>query len=99
MAGKHTWDPITLTVRDDVTGAVGNSLAQQLQKQMLSNIREEFLLKTIDPPIIPEVRVSPNRVFICIIGVFFGFILSVFSVLVYSLVIKNFNKQNLTRSS
>lgn len=34
MAGKHTWDPITLTVRDDVTGAVGNSLAQQLQKQM-----------------------------------------------------------------
>ena len=79
--------------------SINNLIEQQLQKQMLSNIREEFLLKTIDPPIIPEVRVSPNRVFICIIGVFFGFILSVFSVLVYSLVIKNFNKQNLTRSS
>jgi hypothetical protein len=34
MAGKHTWDPITLTVRDDITGAVGNQLAKQLQKQM-----------------------------------------------------------------
>ena len=79
--------------------SINKLIEQQLQKQMISNIKEEFLLKTIDPPIIPEVRVRPNRVFICIIGVFFGFILSVFSILVYSLVTKNFFKQNLTRSS
>ncbi len=79
--------------------SINKLIEQQLQKQMISNITEEFLLKTIDPPIIPEVRVRPNRVFICIIGVFFGFILSVFSILVYSLVTKNFFKQNLTRSS
>lgn len=34
LAGKHTWDPITLTVRDDVTGAVAKSIAAQLQRQV-----------------------------------------------------------------
>ena len=32
-AGKHTWQPITLTVRDDVNNAVSKSAGQQLQKQ------------------------------------------------------------------
>ena len=33
MAGKHKWDDITLTVRDDVTGAVSQLVGEQLQKQ------------------------------------------------------------------
>jgi len=34
LAGKHTWDPITVTVRDDVTGKVAKTIAAQLQKQV-----------------------------------------------------------------
>jgi len=34
LAGKHTWDPITLTVRDDVTGGVAKAIAAQLQRQV-----------------------------------------------------------------
>jgi hypothetical protein len=34
IAGKHTWDMLTLTVRDDVTGLVAKSIAAQLQKQL-----------------------------------------------------------------
>lgn len=34
LAGKHTWDPITLTVRDDVTGNVARAIAKQLQQQV-----------------------------------------------------------------
>jgi hypothetical protein len=34
LAGKHTWDPISLTVRDDVTGRVARAIAAQLQKQV-----------------------------------------------------------------
>jgi len=34
LAGKHTWDPITLTVRDDVTGGVAKAIASQIQKQV-----------------------------------------------------------------
>jgi hypothetical protein len=33
LAGKHTWSPITLNVRDDVSGGVSKIVGQQLQKQ------------------------------------------------------------------
>ena len=33
LAGKHTWAPITLNVRDDVTGVVSKLFGEQLQKQ------------------------------------------------------------------
>ena len=32
-AGKHTWSDVTLTVRDDVTGAVSKLVGEQVQKQ------------------------------------------------------------------
>jgi hypothetical protein len=33
-AGKHTWEPVTLTMRDDVNNSVNKHIAAQLQKQM-----------------------------------------------------------------
>lgn len=34
LAGKHTWDPITLTVKDDISGNVDRNVAAQLQRQL-----------------------------------------------------------------
>jgi hypothetical protein len=34
LAGKHTWDALTLTVRDDINNTVTRQIAQQLQKQL-----------------------------------------------------------------
>lgn len=34
IAGKHTWDPVTLTVRDDITNSVSKAIADQLNKQL-----------------------------------------------------------------
>jgi len=34
LAGKHTWDPITITVKDDVTGLVAKAIAKQLERQL-----------------------------------------------------------------
>ena len=72
--------------------SINNIIESQLQSQMLSNIREEFLLKTIDPPIVPEVKIGPSRLFICVIGSFFGFIFSIFLVLMFHLLRSNFYK-------
>lgn len=33
LAGKHTWNPITLNVRDEVTNSVSRLVGEQLQKQ------------------------------------------------------------------
>lgn len=94
---KETSDAIDyLTLKQSSTNvsslksSINNLIESQLQAQMLSNIREEFLLKTIDPPVIPEIRISPNRMFICVMGVFFGFILSIFISLISHLVKSNF---------
>jgi hypothetical protein len=33
MAGKHTWEPITINLRDDVNNAVSKLVGEQVQKQ------------------------------------------------------------------
>jgi len=33
IAGKHTWDDMTMTIEDDVTGSASNVIQAQLQKQ------------------------------------------------------------------
>ena len=33
MAGKHTWEPISITIRDDVNNAVTKLVGEQIQKQ------------------------------------------------------------------
>jgi hypothetical protein len=34
LAGKHTWQVLTMTIRDDASGTVSSALGDQLQKQM-----------------------------------------------------------------
>ena len=34
LAGKHTWNPITVNLRDDASGSVSKAIGQQLQKQL-----------------------------------------------------------------
>ena len=34
LAGKHTWNPVNVNVRDDSSGAVSRLVGQQLQKQL-----------------------------------------------------------------
>jgi hypothetical protein len=33
LVGKHTWDPVTITMRDDVNGGVTKLCGEQIQKQ------------------------------------------------------------------
>jgi len=88
-----------LTLKQESAGiasiklSINNLIESQLQALMMSSIRSESLLKIIDPPVVPEIRISPNRAFICITGVFFGFIFSIFFVL-----IAHFVKQNVLAS-
>ena len=34
MQGKHTWEPITITVRDDITNQVAKLVGAQVQRQL-----------------------------------------------------------------
>lgn len=60
--------------------AISNLLEDQLQILMLASSSDSYIFKTLDPPIVPEVRSSPNRAIICIFGTIFGFIFAIFLV-------------------
>ena len=64
------------TQKKDIIGSINSVIRNQLNKKMLSNIRDDYLLSIIDAPFIPEKKSSPSRASICIfitlIGSFFG---------------------------
>lgn len=45
-------------------------------------MRDEYVFKTIDPPVVSEKKREPRRALICLLGFLVGFIVSVFLVLV-----------------
>lgn len=57
-------------------------IQKNTETKMLAYSRPDYIFKVIDPPIVPEKKVLPNRPYICIIGSFFGTMLGVLFVLI-----------------
>lgn len=57
-------------------------IEEQTKTIMFANVRDEYVLKTIDPALVPEERFKPRRTLIVIAGSFLGGILSFMFVLV-----------------
>lgn len=56
-------------------------IEEQTKSLMLAEVQEEFVFKVVDPAIAPELKDSPSRAVICIVGIFFGAALSIVGVL------------------
>jgi hypothetical protein len=61
----------------ELQSLVASQIASQLKIQMIANSRDEYFVKYIDPPFIPDKKYKPKRAIICILGTILGFILSV----------------------
>lgn len=57
-------------------------IEEQLRIQMFSNIKTNYLFKTIEPPYTPIYKLKPSRAVICIMGTLMGFILGILIVLI-----------------
>ena len=57
--------------------AIAMLLESQMEILMTTSISKGYVLKTIEPPSIPEKKSSPNRSIICILVTIFGFMLAV----------------------
>jgi uncharacterized protein involved in exopolysaccharide biosynthesis len=57
-------------------------IEEQMKTIMLASSRNEYLFKTIDPAIAPEIKSGPNRALICVLGTLLGGMLSVLWVLI-----------------
>lgn len=57
-------------------------IEEQSKNMMLTQVKAEYVLKTIDPPQVPEEKAGPKRALIVVLGTMLGGILSVLIVLV-----------------
>lgn len=60
-------------------------IEQEVQKQMLTKVKENYAFKVIDNAVIAEKKYSPRRALLCIFGFVFGFVISLIVVFVRAL--------------
>lgn len=56
-------------------------IQKQTERVMLAKVRDQYLFKTIDPAVVPELKSKPKRVLICLLGTLLGGMLALFWVL------------------
>lgn len=56
-------------------------IEKQMQTIMLANVRDQYVLKIVDPPVVPEEKMGPKRAVIVLLTVLLSFLLLVFCVL------------------
>ncbi|ENP8446614.1 Wzz/FepE/Etk N-terminal domain-containing protein [Vibrio sp. Vb0877] len=57
-------------------------IEEQTKSLMLAEVQEEFVFKVVDPAVVPELKDSPKRALICVLGTLLGGMLGVTMVLV-----------------
>ena len=63
-------------------------IEEQTKNMMLTQVKAEYVLKTIDPSQVPDEKASPKRALIVILGAILGFVLSLLIVLIRYFVVK-----------
>jgi len=64
-------------------------IEEQTKTIMFANVREQYILKTIDPALVPEMKAGPKRALICILGILLGGMLAVMIVLIRYFIVKD----------
>ena len=57
-------------------------IQSQTETLMLAEVRRDYVFKTIDPAVVPELKSKPNRALICVLGTLLGGMLGVVIVLI-----------------
>jgi LPS O-antigen subunit length determinant protein (WzzB/FepE family) len=57
-------------------------IEEQTKSMMLTKVKAEYVLKTIDPPQVPDEKAGPKRALIVVLGTMLGGMLSVLIVLI-----------------
>lgn len=81
-------EQLLLNSQKDIRTSINQLIASQLNSKMLANVKDDYVLRSIEPPYIPEYKHSPDRLLICIfgfiLGLFFAFLVSILRHYVFS---------------
>ena len=81
-ANDYLYNEANLTSSDELKSVFYLLIQKNTEKIMLAFSRSDFLFRVIDPPIVAENKISPNRPLICILGFIFGCLISVCVVII-----------------
>lgn len=65
-------DQLGKTQLADVKQVLFELIEEQTKTYMFTEVRDEYIFKTIDPAIVPEEKAKPSRAVLCIVGVLLG---------------------------
>lgn len=65
----------------EIKNSINSLITSQLNTLMLSSVKNDYLLKYLDQPYVPEIKYSPKRALICITWTFIGFFISLIYIL------------------
>jgi uncharacterized protein involved in exopolysaccharide biosynthesis len=63
----------------EVQQAIYRLIESQTKKKMIASTRAEYAFTTIDPAVMPERRVSPQRLLLTVVGLMFGVVFGAFA--------------------
>jgi uncharacterized protein involved in exopolysaccharide biosynthesis len=75
-------EQIASTALTELQAGFFEMIQSQTETIMLAKASPEYLFKTIDPAVVPELKAKPNRALICVLGTMLGGMLGVLIVLV-----------------
>ena len=75
-------EQVSNTSLADLQAVFFDLIQSQTETVMLAEVREEYVFKTIDPAVAPEIKSKPSRALICVLGTLLGGMLGVVIVLI-----------------
>ena len=79
---EYLYNHLEKTKQKDFRESMNKIIKNQLETQMLANVREDYLVTPVDPVFIPEFKSHPSRSIICIVAALLGGLLSILLVLI-----------------
>ena len=79
---KYLNEQINLTPYAELRTMFFSLIQENTQNMMLAKVSKQYALTIVDPPLIPEIKSSPQRALICILGTLLGGMLSLLIILV-----------------
>ena len=89
----YLYTQLDTVIQSDVQLAVSQLIETQLKKQMMAKVKRNYILQPIDTPFIPELRSSPKRTQMVIIGTILGLVLSIMFVIIRYFLLKSYNNE------
>ena len=66
---------------------------KELEKQMLTEVQEEYVFRTLDPPVLPKFKYRPSRFQFLLVSLILGIFVSISVILFQSIIISPRKKE------